>query len=316
MDIVVKNKEIGETIMNRPKHKKNKITKKLFAMVAVMVMLLTMMGESFSHKVEAASKTTTIYSVNASALNVRSGAGTKYKTIGSLKRNAIVTVKKTMSNGWYQINYKSKKGYVSGQYISKTKVLNVPLIKQRPQLPSGCEVTSVAMALAYYGKKVDKTVLAKEMPKDKTALKRNKDGSIKTWGDPEVGFVGDPFGTGFTINPKPLKKVVDKYRKGSLALYGKNFSTIEGYVKDGKPTVVWFTISHEMPYNRYWKTSKGKKITAPSPLHAIVVTGVDKKYVYFNDPESNKQSGQHVRMAKDKFVKIYNAMGKKALVVK
>lgn len=285
------------------------------ARIAIAVLFIQLMEGSFSSQAEAASKKVTVYSVNASTLNVRSGEGTKYKKIGTLKRNQVVSVKKTMKSGWYQINYSGKTGYVSGEYISKTSVLNVPLIKQRPQLPSGCEVTALAMALAFYGKNVDKTVLAKQMPKDKTAVVRNKDNSIKIWGDPEVGFVGDPYGNGITINPNPLKEVLDNYRKGGLALYGKNFSVIEGYVKKGAPTLIWFTVTHEMPTKRTWKTPKGKTIQAPRPLHCIVVTGVDSKYVYFNDGESTSLSGKNSRIEKTKFINIYNAMGKRALVV-
>ncbi len=199
--------------------------------------------------------------------------------------------------------------------LSSTKLLNVPLIKQRPELPSGCEVTALAMALRYYDIDVNKTTLANQMPRDNTPVKRNQDGTIKIWGDPEVGFVGDPYDNGITINPNPLKKVLDNYRQGGLALYGKDFNVIEGYVKNKKPTLIWFTITHEMPIKRTWKTPNGKNIFAPRPLHCIVVTGVDRKYVYFNDCESTKVSGQNVRVPKNKFIQIYNAMGKRALVV-
>ncbi|MTT32080.1 SH3 domain-containing protein [Terrilactibacillus sp. BCM23-1] len=268
----------------------------------------------------------TKYTVSATSLNVRKGAGTKYPVIGRIKKGQSLSVKQKLSNGWYKINFSGKTGYVSGSYVkvstvksspstSTTKPLNVPLIRQRPQLPSGCEVTALAMALSYYGRNVSKTTLANQMPRDRTPLKRNRDGSIKIWGDPEIGFVGDPYGTGFTINPNPLKKVLDKYRKGGMALYGKDFSVIEGYVKKRKPTLVWFTITHELPTKRTWKTPKGKTILAPRPLHCVVVTGVDSKYVYFNDSESTKVSGKNVKVSKSKFIQIYNGMGKRALVV-
>lgn len=266
------------------------------------------------------------YIVTASSLNVRKGTSTKYGSLGTVKKNTELNVKKQMSNGWYEIDFKGKTGYVSGSYVKKTtasttstssatKLLNVPLIKQRPELPAGCEPTALAMALAYYGQNVSKTTIANQMPKDKTAVKRYSDGTIKIWGDPEVGYVGDPYGNGITINPNPLKKVLDKYRKGGVALYGKDFSVVESYVKKGKPTLVWFTVTHEMPTKRTWKTTKGKTIQAPRPLHCIVVTGIDNKYVYFNDGESTSKSGKNVKVEKNKFINIYNAMGKRALVV-
>ena len=54
--------------------------------------------------------------VTASALNVRSGAGTSYKVIGSLKNGSTVTIVET-KNGWHKIKYGSSYGYVSSSYI-------------------------------------------------------------------------------------------------------------------------------------------------------------------------------------------------------
>ena len=54
--------------------------------------------------------------VTASTLNVRSGAGTSYKVIGSLKNGATVTIVET-KNGWHKIKYGNSYGYVSSSYI-------------------------------------------------------------------------------------------------------------------------------------------------------------------------------------------------------
>ncbi|PLT30039.1 SH3 domain-containing protein [Peribacillus deserti] len=258
-----------------------------------------------------------VYRVKATSLNVRTGPSTKYASIGSLKNGAVINVIRKESNGWYRINFNGKTGYVSGQYVttgsvSTAKRLNVPLIAQRPELPSGCEATSLAMALNYYGVKVSKTTLANKMPYDKTKLLRNADGTIKIWGDPNVGFVGTPFGNGYTINPGPLKRVLDQYRSGGVNLTGKSFSEVESYIRKGKPVLAWFTINYEMPSKRTWKTTAGKTINAPKPLHCIVVTGVDANYVYFNDSEARKKD---VKISKSKFISVYNAMGKRALAV-
>jgi uncharacterized protein YgiM (DUF1202 family) len=49
-------------------------------------------------------------------LNVRSGAGTQYKVVGSLKNGTKVEVL-GKSGSWYRIKYGSITGYVSGQYL-------------------------------------------------------------------------------------------------------------------------------------------------------------------------------------------------------
>ncbi|CUQ16558.1 SH3 domain-containing protein [Clostridium baratii] len=64
-------------------------------------------------KPEATTKTGT---VNASSLNVRSGASTKNSVIGSLNRGAKVEIVST-SNGWHKIKFKNGYGYVSADYI-------------------------------------------------------------------------------------------------------------------------------------------------------------------------------------------------------
>ena len=56
--------------------------------------------------------------VTADALNVRSGAGTSYSKIGTLKKGDKVTILSS-SNGWHQIQYTSTtKGWVSASYVS------------------------------------------------------------------------------------------------------------------------------------------------------------------------------------------------------
>ncbi len=54
--------------------------------------------------------------VTASALNVRSGPGTKHGVVGVLKNGAVVNILSTHS-GWYKIKYNGKDAYVSASYI-------------------------------------------------------------------------------------------------------------------------------------------------------------------------------------------------------
>jgi len=62
------------------------------------------------------------YYVNATSLNVRSGAGTNYAYIGKLNSGQAVSVKRDLGNGWYQISFNGRTGYVSKQFIVKTAV--------------------------------------------------------------------------------------------------------------------------------------------------------------------------------------------------
>lgn len=72
-----------------------------------------------SSKVYAAGETA---QVTADLLNVRSGAGTNYSRIGSLSRGKTFTVTGSANDRsgtlWYRLNYNSKTGYVSSEYVN------------------------------------------------------------------------------------------------------------------------------------------------------------------------------------------------------
>lgn len=67
----------------------------------------------------SSAKAKTMYSTTA-GLNVRSGAGTSYASIGSLSYGQAVTVVDS-SSYWYKIKYGSGYGYVGSKYLSSSK---------------------------------------------------------------------------------------------------------------------------------------------------------------------------------------------------
>lgn len=52
--------------------------------------------------------------ITTSVLNVRSGAGTAYDKVGSLKAGTVVDIIADLGNGWYQID----SGYISADYVT------------------------------------------------------------------------------------------------------------------------------------------------------------------------------------------------------
>ena len=68
----------------------------------------------------AATKTVTTYTTT-DAVNVRKGAGTKYASLGKLKKGQALNVKKK-SGQWYQITFNGKTGYVADWYVKKATV--------------------------------------------------------------------------------------------------------------------------------------------------------------------------------------------------
>ncbi|MBQ9243366.1 MAG: SH3 domain-containing protein [Proteobacteria bacterium] len=61
--------------------------------------------------------------ITASALNVRAGAGTNYKVLGSLSNGKVVSYSGE-SNGWLKISYNGSTGWISKKYTASTSGSN------------------------------------------------------------------------------------------------------------------------------------------------------------------------------------------------
>ena len=80
----------------------------------------------------------TSYSATGSAndnINVRKGPDTTYNKVGSLKKNAKVSIIAKTSNNWYKIKFNNGYGYVSSQYI--TIANNKPEPNETPCFATG-----------------------------------------------------------------------------------------------------------------------------------------------------------------------------------
>ncbi|MDU2197883.1 MAG: C39 family peptidase [Peptostreptococcaceae bacterium] len=240
--------------------------------------------------------------VNTSVLNVRKGASTSSKKLGSIKKNTKVKVY-SISKGWAKIAYKNSFGYVSSKYLIDTKVqLNVKYISQYPELPLGCEATALTQLLNYKKVNVNKITIANEM-----TYSPNK--------NPSLGFVGSPFknekGVFQAIYPEALESLAKKYRKSSANITGASVDTLEKEIRKGNPLVVWATLNFTTPKMGYWYEGTKDKIWVAKNLHVVAVTGVDHNYFYITDPAKGSY-----KVKKSTFKSIYEKVGKKALVVR
>lgn len=193
-------------------------------------------------------------------------------------------------------------------------LLDVPLIQQLPELPRGCEVTSLAMLLQDAGVQVDKTVLAKQIKKDPTPFQR-RNGKVY-FGNPHNGFVGDMYSLttpGLGVYHEPIEELAKQYLPNRIVnLTGSDFSELQKYLSQGAPVLVitnsTFRALPESAF-REWDTPNGPiKITYYE--HSVVITGYDQDYIYFNDPLSDQKNK---KAPKDDFLAAWVQMGKQAI---
>ena len=90
--------------------------KKLFTALIMFVLVFSFFSFN-SSTTEAATTKIAHVNIKSGSLNVRSGAGTKYKKVGSLKKDAGVYVYSQTKSGWSEIRYNKKKAYVMTKYL-------------------------------------------------------------------------------------------------------------------------------------------------------------------------------------------------------
>jgi uncharacterized protein YvpB len=173
--------------------------------------------------------------------------------------------------------------------VKATNLIHVPLIRQLPELPRGCEVTSLAMMLAHAGIQADKMELAasiRKVPFEEDGLRGNL----------YDGFVGDMYSfetDGLGVYDEPIIELARRYLGDRVVvLTGKPWEAIEKQLDKERP--VWVVVNEEfrpLPESDWqtWQTRRGElKVTYKE--HAVLVTGYDADHVYFNDPLAGIQN--------------------------
>ena len=166
---------------------------------------------------------------------------------------------------------------------NQTHRINISCILQNPELPSGCEVTSLTMALNYNGYSVDKLTLADNfLPKGEVG---------KT--DYNIAFVGNPRNnSSFGCYAPVIVSTANKYlnsvgsSKKAVNVTGSELENLFKYIDQDIPVVIWATNRMKAPYiSRTWYVD-GKELSWKSNEHCLLLTGYDKNknVVYTADP--------------------------------
>ncbi|MRG85225.1 C39 family peptidase [Salinibacillus xinjiangensis] len=198
--------------------------------------------------------------------------------------------------------------------IKSSVKLKAAQIAQMPQLPRGCEVTSLAMLLRYHNYETNKMRLAKEITRDPSPH-RIKDG--KTYfGHPNRGFVGNMYDfsePGYGVYHKPIAALAKKYAGEKVQdLTGQSFYRVLEALNKEQPVLVIINAKYKkLPKSEFetWHTTNGT-IEITMNEHSVLVTGYDEDYVYFNDPLERKKKAPF-----DDFLDAWVQMGKQAVTI-
>jgi len=148
----------------------------------------------------------------------------------------------------------------------KVVVLNIAIDKQ--DRPLSCEAAALKMALAYRGVLVSEGDIMNYVGYDPTQKSGN------SWGDPDVGFVGNIDGsqnsTGYGVHWGPIAKAAGVWRS-AVAISGWSVSQAAAEIEANNPVIVWGVLGNA--YYDPWYTPSGRKVDAWKGEHARVVIG-------------------------------------------
>ncbi len=175
--------------------------------------------------------------------------------------------------------------------LPASALLHVSAQSQLPDLPNGCEVTSLSMLLSAAGHPADKNVLADEVDHDASQPAfapgaKPTFASIVRWGDPADQFVGNERGAhGYAVYHQPLARLLDRHLpKRALDLTGQPLARLLDQVAGGIPVVMWVTTTLA-PTDDFvtWQGPHGPVRATPLE-HAVLLVGYDREHLYVNDP--------------------------------
>lgn len=128
------------------------------------------------------------------------------------------------------------------------------VICQRPQLPTGCEITAWTMMANYAGIKISKTTAADIMPKS---------------ANPNYGFMGSPYsvhGRGLVVYPNGLSAMTKKYLGSYVNMTGCSLSDIKAKLLNKHLVMVWVVSLDGFG------------------SHTVALTGYNNSGFFYNDP--------------------------------
>lgn len=196
------------------------------------------------------------------------------------------------------------------------KVLSVMNIMQKPELPCGCEMVSLAIVFNYYGVNADKCDLV-----DNYLDKGPNEADVKA--NPWKQFVGDPrdvnsFGCYAPVIAKTAEKYIEENKLEGFTvkdMTGMGLLTIKENIDLGRPVIVISNMNNEpSTKTTVWTTPDGETFEWHNKMHCLVLVAYDdnNKTLGFADPTKDVPI---VWYDSEKWVEFFVERGMQAVMV-
>ncbi|MEH7234569.1 C39 family peptidase [Bacillus sp. JJ1562] len=237
----------------------------------------------------------TVKGITKSVLSGTNGAFSEHSTVYAQETNPY----REVTNGKIEV------------FIPVEKVL------QLPELPNGCEITSLTSILNFHGYHVTKLDMADNYLQKEPFTTIN---NVLYGPDPHKAYAGNPRQwSGFFSYAPPIVQAAKTYlgevgaELEPVDLSGSSREEIMMELEEGNPVVVWVTLDlSEKKVNYSWNIhDTNTKFDAPTNLHSVVLNGYVGDTVHVMDP----LQGQIIYDA-DAFFASYEDLGSHAMTVK
>lgn len=201
----------------------------------------------------------------------------------------------------------------------KNIILDVPQILQCPELPNGCEITSLCQVLRYYGFNADKCELADEyLPR-----------SDKWYGaDPDIEYMGNPHlddsseESGYYCFPGAIITAAERYlsvydnekRFEAVDISGTAPEALVDFLEQGIPVVFWASLRFgdiAPDDSKGYDLLGGRRHALYHELHCMVLSGFDGENAIVTDPLDFNS-----KVPFNRFSAVYGQMERRALIVR
>ncbi len=214
-----------------------------------------------------------------------SSQNTTYSTAGYTKRSSNILIESS------EVSYTSKK-------------IDVPIICQYPELPTGCESTAAVMVLQYYGVDITATRFAQEWLECDDSFYWLD--NVLYGPDPDEVFAGTPFSkSSYGCFATPIVNAVNDNSLDCTAEKITDMSLEElctEYINNNKPILIWATMGmKESQKGRSWILPDGSEYNWIAGEHCLVLLGYDEDYYFLNDPQTGELSSYKKELVENRF---------------
>jgi uncharacterized protein YvpB len=119
----------------------------------------------------------------------------------------------------------------------------------------------------------------------------------------------DGCGGGFGACERPIRALAARHGQRLVDLRGKSVGAVRAVLLAGRPLLAWVGLG-DGPYAS-WVTPAGRRVTANSSEHAVVLVGAGPGYVLVDDP----LNGQRVRWSEGEFSLRWLRLERRALAL-